>query len=173
MTPQRLVTLLLLLVTYPEAGISAEKPSDYPLKPIPYYRVDMTSDFWLPRMVTQRKTLVPWAFERTQSGVAHLQAAADVLKGKKVEKHRAHRFIDSDLYKVMEGAAYLLQLKRDPELEQKMDEIIEVIGKAQEPDGYLYPSHTTGAGSSRHMMGDKPYTFVVHSHELHNTTKHT
>ena len=38
------------------------------------------------------------------------------LAGKPVEDHRAHRFIDSDLYKVMEGAAYLLQLRRDPEL---------------------------------------------------------
>jgi len=142
--------------------------ADYPLKPVSYNDVRMTSDFWRPRMVTQRKTLVPWAFERTESGVAHLQAAADVLKGKQVEKHRAHRFIDSDLYKVMEGAAYLLQLKRDPELEKKMDEIIAVIGQAQEPDGYLYPSHTTKAGSSKHMMGDKPYTFVVHSHELYN-----
>ncbi len=146
----------------------AGSPADYPLKPVSYNDVEMTSDFWRPRLVTQRKTLVPWAFERTKPGVAHLQAAADVLKGKQVDKHRAHRFIDSDLYKVMEGAAYLLQLERDPELEKKMDEIIAVIGAAQEPNGYLYPSHTTRAGSSKHMMGDKPYTFVVHSHELYN-----
>ena len=146
----------------------ADSPADYPLKPVSYNDVEMTSDFWRPRLVTQRKTLVPWAFERTKTGVAHLQAAADILKGKQVEKHRAHRFIDSDLYKVMEGAAYLLQLERDPELEKKMDEIIAVIGVAQEPNGYLYPSHTTRAGSSKHMMGDTPYTFVVHSHELYN-----
>ena len=67
----------------------------------------MTSDFWRPRLVTQRNTLVPFAFERTQRGVEHLQAARDFLAGKKVEGHRAHRFVDSDLYKVMEGAAYL------------------------------------------------------------------
>lgn len=160
--------MALLLLLGLSSSQAARKASDYPLKPVPYYQVDMTSDFWRPRMVTQRKTLVPWAFERTEAGVAHLQAAADKLKGRDVKKHRAHRFIDSDLYKVMEGAAYLLQLKRDPELEKKMDEIIEVIGNAQEPDGYLYPSHTTGAGSSKHMMGDTPYTFVVHSHELYN-----
>ncbi|MBG89269.1 MAG: hypothetical protein CMO80_20570 [Verrucomicrobiales bacterium] len=168
MTPRQLLVLLLAAVVFQNDAISAGVRTDYPLKPIPYYKVDMTSDFWRPRMVTQRKTLVPWAFERTETGVAHLQAAADKLKGRDVKDHRAHRFIDSDLYKVMEGAAYLLQLKRDPELEKKMDEIIEVIGKAQEADGYLYPSHTTGAGSSKHMMGDKPYTFVVHSHELYN-----
>ena len=148
--------------------MAADKVSDYPLKPIPYYKVNITSDFWRPRIETQRKTLVPWAFERTESGVAHLQAAADHLAGKKVANHRPHRFIDSDLYKVMEGAAYLLHLERDPELEVKMDKIIGVIASAQEEDGYLYPSHTTGVGSEKHMMGDEKYSFVVHSHELYN-----
>lgn len=119
-------------------------------------------------MQTQRKTLVPWAFERTEPGVAHLQAAADQLAGKKIENHRAHRFIDSDLYKVMEGAAYLLQLERDPELEARMDKIIEVIASAQEQDGYLYPSHTTGVGNEKNMMGNSKYSFIVHSHELYN-----
>ncbi|MEM7474967.1 MAG: beta-L-arabinofuranosidase domain-containing protein [Planctomycetota bacterium] len=159
-----------ILCTLFICGISANTfaQSDYPLKPVPYYEVEMTSDFWRPRMVTQRKTLVPWAFERTTSGVEHLQAAADVLAGKAVEDHRPHRFIDSDLYKVMEGAAYLIQLERDPGLEAKMDAIIDVIASAQEPDGYLYPSHTTGVGKERDMMGDTPYSFVVHSHELYN-----
>ena len=64
--------------------------------------------------ISQRKVLVPFAFEKTERGVEHLQTAADFLAGKKVEGHRAHRFIDSDLYKVMEGAAYLAQLQDDP-----------------------------------------------------------
>ncbi|MCP3691154.1 MAG: hypothetical protein GY917_03070, partial [Planctomycetaceae bacterium] len=142
--------------------------ADYPLKPVPFNQVEMTSEFWRPRLVTQRKTLVPFAFERTQRGVEHLQAARDFLSGKKVEDHRAHRFIDSDLYKVMEGAAYLLQLQRDPELEKTLDELADVIAGAQHKNGYLYPSHTTGVGKAKNMMGDHPYTFIVHSHELYN-----
>ncbi len=165
MKTTHLILLAIIAAAFSGAsGIAA----DYPLKPVPYYEVEMTSSFWRPRMITQRETLVPWAFERTEPGVAHLEAAGDFLKGKEVTDHKAHRFIDSDLYKVMEGAAYLLQLERDPELEAKMDKIIEVIGKAQEPNGYLYPSHTTGVGSEKSMMGDKPYSFVVHSHELYN-----
>mgnify|MGYP001364191292 CR=1 FL=1 len=77
------------------------------------------SEFWRPRLITQRKVLVPFAFEKTQRGVDHLQTAADFLAGKKVEGHRAHRFIDSDLYKVMEGVAYLVKLKKDPTLEAR------------------------------------------------------
>ena len=97
-----------------------------------------------------------------------MKAAADFLDGKEVTDHKAHRFIDSDLYKVMEGTAYLLQLERDPVLEKRMDQIIAVIAEAQEEDGYLYPSHTTGVGTKKSMMGDRPYSYVVHSHELYN-----
>ena len=138
------------------------------IEPIPFHEVEMTSEFWRPRLITQRKVLVPFAFEKTEKGVAHLQAAADFLAGKKVEGHRPHRFIDSDLYKVMEGAAYLAQLQDDPELEAQFDRIVDVIASAQEPNGYLYPSHTTKVGSDKNMMGNEPYTFVVHSHELYN-----
>ncbi|MCP4785708.1 MAG: hypothetical protein GY903_24930 [Fuerstiella sp.] len=148
------------------AGLAAA--ADYPLKPVPFNKVEMTSDFWRPRLETQRKTLVPFAFEKTQPGVEHLKAARDFLAGEKVEGHRAHRFIDSDLYKVMEGAAYLLQLRHDPELEKTLDDLADVIEGAQHENGYLYPSHTTGAGQSKNMMGDSPYTFIVHSHELYN-----
>jgi DUF1680 family protein len=138
------------------------------IETVPFHEVEMTSDFWRPRLITQRKVLVPFAFEKTKPGVAHLQAAADFLAGKKVEGHRPHRFIDSDLYKVMEGAAYLAQLQDDPELEAQFDRIVDVIASAQEPNGYLYPSHTTGVGTDKNMMGNEPYTFVVHSHELYN-----
>ncbi len=142
--------------------------ADYPLRPVPFNEVEMTSDFWRPRLETQRTTLVPFAFERTQPGVEHLQTARDFLAGKKVEGHRAHRFIDSDLYKVMEGAAYLLQLRRDPALEAKLDELATLIAGAQEDNGYLYPSHTTGVGAAANRMGDAPYTNVRQSHELYN-----
>jgi len=151
-----------------ETVVDTQAVVDYPLKPVPFNRVEMLSDFWRPRLVTQREVLVPFAFERTQPGVEHLKAARDFLAGETVEGHRPHRFIDSDLYKVMEGAAYLLQLRQDPELEATLDELADVIAAAQHENGYLYPSHTTGVGTSKQMMGDAPYEFVVHSHELYN-----
>jgi len=152
-----LLSILPFTVAFPVIGQAN-------IEPVPFHEVEMTSDFWRPRLITQRKVLVPFAFEKTKPGVAHLQAAADFLAGKKVEGHRPHRFIDSDLYKVMEGAAYLAQLQDDPELEAQFDRIVDVIASAQEPNGYLYPSHTTGVGTDKNMMGNEPYTFVVHSH---------
>jgi len=173
-TPLRLLVICWLIsssgsaVYSQESKTSVSLSADYPLRPVPFNKVEMISDFWRPRLVTQRKSLVPWAFERTQPGVEHLKAARDYLAGKKVEGHRPHRFIDSDLYKVMEGAAYLLQLQRDPDLEAQLDELADIIASAQHENGYLYPSHTTKVGGEKHMMGDEPYTFIVHSHELYN-----
>src|SRR5690554_1225475 len=46
-------------------------------------------------------------------------------------------FQDSDVAKWIEAASYSLLLKPDPELEKTLDELIDLIGRAQEPDGYL------------------------------------
>ena len=46
-------------------------------------------------------------------------------------------FQDSDVAKWLEGAAYSLIVKPDKALEERADAIIEVIEKAQQPDGYL------------------------------------
>ena len=162
------VAVLILIAIALSISTNELAAFDYPIIPVPFNEVEMTGDFWRPRLIAQRTTLVPLAFERTQPAVENLKAARDFLSGKTVQGYRPHRFIDSDLYKVMEGAAYLLQLNRDPELEARIDDLADLIAAAQQKDGYLYPSHTTGVGSAKDMMGDTPYSFVVHSHELYN-----
>lgn len=46
-------------------------------------------------------------------------------------------FQDSDVAKWLEGVAYSLAVKPDPALEARADGIIDIIEKAQQPDGYL------------------------------------
>lgn len=46
-------------------------------------------------------------------------------------------FQDSDVAKWLEGVAYYLETNPDPALEKTADEAIEIIGKAQQEDGYL------------------------------------
>ncbi len=48
-----------------------------------------------------------------------------------------YSFDDTDPYKTLEGAAYILQTYPDKQLEAYCDSVIDIIGKAQEPDGYL------------------------------------
>ena len=46
-------------------------------------------------------------------------------------------FQDSDLAKWLEAVAYSLTVEANPELEARADAIIDLIGRAQQPDGYL------------------------------------
>ena len=46
-------------------------------------------------------------------------------------------FQDSDVAKWLEGVAYSLTVKPDADLEKRADDIIDIIEKAQQPDGYL------------------------------------
>ncbi len=46
-------------------------------------------------------------------------------------------FQDSDVAKWLEAASYSLTVHPDPQLEQRVDEVIALVAKAQQPDGYL------------------------------------
>ncbi|MFV0254647.1 MAG: glycoside hydrolase family 127 protein [Erysipelotrichaceae bacterium] len=51
-------------------------------------------------------------------------------------------FDDTDLYKIIEGAGYILSEIDDPELEEMIDKLIVYISNAQEDDGYITTRHT-------------------------------
>ena len=149
------------------------KISNEMLMPVAFHEVTLTDSFWLPRLQTQKQTLVPFALDKTQPAVDNLRRTANFLKGIPDELPFPHRYVASDLYKVMEGAAYLLTLEREDALEVRMDQIIDFIADAQQADGYHYESHITGVSKNASRwggagMGDKPYSWVVHSHELYN-----
>lgn len=162
-------------------AIAAPK-EDQKLVPIEFSKVELTDQFWMPRLVTQKETLVPFALGKAESAIENLQKTANYLKKKKegltVPKEELpfpHRYISSDLYKIMEGAASLLATQRDPALEAQMDSIIDIIGAAQQEDGYLYEAHIAGVAKDHPWgywggagMGDRPYSWVIHSHELYD-----
>ena len=141
------------------------------LTQIPFNQVTLTDNFWLPRLQIQKKTLVPFSLEKTEPAVENLRRVGAYLRGEKVtEQFTGPYYVASDLFKVMEGAACLLTLEKDAELEKQMDEIIDVIAAAQAPDGYLYEHHILPKElrNPHNYAGNTPYSYVVHSHELYN-----
>lgn len=48
-----------------------------------------------------------------------------------------HLFWDSDVAKWIEGACYFLHERRNVEIETAVDELVDMIRSAQQPDGYL------------------------------------
>jgi DUF1680 family protein len=145
----------------------ADQEHDYPLAPMSFEKVTLQDSFWLPRLKLQAESTVPHALTQTEPAVENLRRCGNFLQGRGGELPFPHRFVSSDLYKVMEGAACLLMIKPDPALERQLDEIIDVIAEAQQDDGYLYVSHICGVARPR-TMGERPYSWVVHSHELYN-----
>ncbi|MEM5594188.1 beta-L-arabinofuranosidase domain-containing protein [Niallia circulans] len=60
-----------------------------------------------------------------------------IAAGLKDGEHYGWFFQDSDVYKWLEAVSYSLQISPDKELEELADSVIDLIGKAQEKDGYL------------------------------------
>ncbi len=69
-------------------------------------------------------------------------------------------FQDSDVAKWLEAAAYSMVMFPDKELEKRCDEIIDLIGRAQQRDGYLNTYFTVKAP-------DKRWTNLAEAHELY------
>lgn len=154
-------------------GAVLDPPKDDHLKAVLFNEVRLEDTFWKPRLKIQADTLVPFALDKTLPAVENLEKTAKFLKGDTTDLPFPHRYIASDLYKVMEGAALSLMENPNKELEKRLDGIIDIIGNAQKDDGYLYEAHITGVSKQHDHwggggMGDKPYSFVLHSHELYN-----
>lgn len=146
-------------------------PYEGTVQQIPFNQVSLQDNFWLPRLNTQKRTLVPFSLDKTAYAVENLRRVGAYLRGERVTKPlEGPYYVASDLFKVMEGAAYLLTLEKDEELERQMDEIIDVIASAQAPDGYLYEHHIMPVHlrNPRNRAGERPYSYVDHSHELYN-----
>ena len=100
------------------AGCSARSNTDdATLQQIPFQQVTLEDNFWLPRLKTQKEVLVPFALDKVRPAMDNLRKTGNWLHGVKDELPFPHRYVASDLYKVMEGAAYLLTLERDAALE--------------------------------------------------------
>jgi DUF1680 family protein len=127
---------------------------DYPFKPVPFTAVHLNDVFWAPRIETNRKVTIPFAFQQCElSGrVANFERAAEALRGQLGQQNAklpGNPFDDTDIYKVIEGASYTLSVQPDPQLDAYVDGLIAKIAAAQEPDGYLYTAHHLSAAPAR------------------------
>ncbi|MGE5293358.1 MAG: glycoside hydrolase family 127 protein [Solirubrobacterales bacterium] len=140
--------------------------ADYPYVPVPFSQVKVEDEFWAPRIETNRTTTIPFAFRMNeQTGrMDNFRIAAGLMKG----TYRGKRYNDTDVYKVIEGAAYSLRQHPDAELEKYVDGLIEIIAKAQEPDGYLFTARTCDPNNPAPGAGPERWSLLAVSHELYS-----
>lgn len=117
------------------------------IEPVPFTAVKLTDPFWAPRIETNRAVTIPACFRKCEETgrIANFDRAAARLAGRESTPFQGNCFDDSDVYKVIEGAAYSLAQHPDPALDAYLDQLIARIAAAQEPDGYLYTIATANA----------------------------
>ena len=146
--------------------ISADLQKDYPIRPAAFTQVQVHDVFWAPRLETNRTVTVPFALKKNEETgrVNNFRKAAGLMKG----PHQGKRYNDSDVFKVMEGASYTLMLQPDTQLKKELDNLIMIIGTAQEPDGYLYTTRTIDPKNPAPGAGRERWSNLRVSHELYN-----
>ncbi len=144
------------------------KTIDYPISPISFTRASIHDSFWLPRIKINTEVTIPIAFQQSEETgrIKNFEVAGGLTEGSFCSKYP---FDDSDVFKIMEGAAYSLMIYPDEELESYLDTLISKISAAQEEDGYLYTNRTILGDSVHDMAGPERWSQVTeHSHELYN-----
>ena len=164
----KLSTTFSLLVLSAFSVVSQEKPKDYPIKPVPFTAVQVNDHFWAPRIRLNYKVTIPIALDQCyRTGrVDNFKIAGKLKEGKFLTEYP---FDDTDIYKIIEGASYSLQTFPDKNLEARIDTLIYYIGKAQEPDGYLYTARTIDPAHPHAWSGTKRWEKEPElSHELYD-----
>ena len=142
--------------------------SGYPINPVPFTSVKVTDNFWGQRLKASREVTIPLAFSkceetgRYENFVKAAHPSDTITVG-------GLSFDDTDVYKTIEGASYLLQTYPDPRLEAYIDSVLVIVAAAQEPDGYLYTSRTMNPKHPHEWAGSKRWESVEDlSHEFYN-----
>lgn len=130
------------------------------IEAVSFTDVKIADDFWAGRVETNRKVTIPYDFKKCEETgrISNFAKAGGLIEG----DFEGIYFNDSDLYKIIEGAAYSLASHPDPKLEAYVDGVIDKIAAAQWEDGYLYTFY-----SLPERQPEKRWTNVRNMHELY------
>ena len=121
--------------------------------------VKWTDGFWADKFNVVKDVTIPKMWEYFHTDIGHHWINFRIASGLDEGPWKGRSWHDGDFYKWLEAMAYVYQVTGDAKLDRWMDEVVEVIGKAQEPDGYL----------STHVILESPERFQdLHEHELYN-----
>ena len=160
-----------LLAVIAVTGFAQDKKQQshgYPIDPVPFTSVKVTDAFWGQRLQASRETTIPLAFSKCEETGRYENFVKAANPSDEYEVGGL-AFDDTDVYKTIEGASYLLQTYPDPELEAYIDSVLVIVAAAQEPDGYLYTSRTMNPKHPHEWAGTKRWELVEDlSHEFYN-----
>ena len=145
-----------------------DRAGKYPIDPVPFTSVKVTDQFWGQRLKANREVTIPLAFSKCEETgrydnfVKAAHPSGDYKVG-------GYSFDDTDVYKTIEGASYLLQTYPDKKLKQYIDSVLVIVAAAQEPDGYLFTARTMNPKHPHEWAGSRRWEKVEElSHEFYN-----
>lgn len=159
-------TAALVLTPWMSSCTPASTPPATRPSPVPFTSVRIQDTFWQPRMEINRKVTIPYNFQKCEETgrISNFAKAGGLMEG----DFEGIFYNDSDVFKVIEGAAYSLALHPDPELDRYLDDLISKIAAAQEDDGYLYTARTLRPENPPEGSGPERWSNLSVSHELYN-----
>lgn len=112
------------------------------LKSISLNNIRVDDDFWNKYTKLVTKEIIPYQWRALNDEVedaepSHCIDNFKIAAGLKEGTFHGWVFQDTDLAKWLEAVAYSLSYEKNDELEKLADEAIELVGKAQEENGYL------------------------------------
>ncbi|MDE4541148.1 beta-L-arabinofuranosidase domain-containing protein [Thermoanaerobacterium sp. R66] len=128
-------------------------------------QISINKGFWSYYIKLIKDAMIPYQWEALNDRVPNAEPS-HVIKNFKIAAGEIQGefagmvFQDSDLYKWLEAVSYSLIVFPDTELEKTADEVIDLIAKVQQSDGYLNTYFTI-------KEPDKKWTNLRDCHELY------
>ena len=155
------------LLTSSARPVKQEEPG-YPISPVQFTSVKVTDSFWGQRLKASREVTIPLAFSKCEE-TGRYENFVKAAHPSDDYKVGGYSFDDTDVYKTIEGASYVLQTYPDKKLETYIDSVLTIVAKAQEPDGYLYTARTMNPKHPHEWAGEHRWEQVEElSHEFYN-----
>ncbi|WP_435314779.1 glycoside hydrolase family 127 protein [Cellulophaga fucicola] len=122
----------------PNAGIINNANSPH----VAFKSIDMgdcqwTEGFWADKFKIAETKMVPYMRSLLTGDTGHALNNFKIAAGLKEGEHKGMHWHDGDFYKFMEATMYVYAQNKDKALLKEIDSYIDIIGKAQEKDGYL------------------------------------
>jgi len=132
---------------------------------VPHNKVRITDGFFGKYQKLIQDVVIPYQWEALNDRVegaepSHAIKNFRIAAGLEQGEFKGFVFQDSDFSKWLEAVGYSLSLNPNPELKKIADDTIELISKAQQPDGYLNTYFTV-------KEPDKKWANLRDCHELY------
>jgi len=125
--------------------------------PVAFHKVKIQDNFWEPRIKTNAAQTLYSQLNKLNE--TH-RLPAFKMDWKPGDEFEPHIFWDSDVAKWIEGASYSIIVCPDPKMEKLLDEAVDLVISAQQPDGYLNVHYTV-------VEPDKRWSNLRDCHELY------